>query len=300
MTAMTPFAFEEQLVRTVMIEDEPWFVAKDVCAVLSIKNSRDAVENLDDDEKGVVNTDTLGGPQAVTIINESGVYALVFRSRKPQAKLFRKWVTSEVLPALRRTGRYEMPDLEPADPGQSRSMTEFSTKLRMVENYGKHLGPRAFKEMWAHLGLPTTAAFHSHGAPVHQADPDLNFGDAFAAILSAGIPAGSAGAAWETAGQVINAYMNDGLTREQANRTLGRLSLRIKHRREDPNEPEFARLYMPNHAPWLNAALKGTAYATGERRAASLLTDKTLAQRDKQGGVRGVSIALDAALSAQD
>ena len=190
--------------------------------------------------------------------------------------------------------------IETADPGQRLPLSEINTKLRMIETYGKHLGVRAWRELWLELGLPTTAAFHSHGAPAGPRDPDLNFGDAFAAILSAEIPAGGAGAARETGGQVINAYMNDALTREQANRTLSRLGLKLKHRREDPNEPEFARLYMPNHAPWLNAALRGTAYATGERRAASLLTDKTLAARDKQGGVRGVSIALAAALAAQD
>lgn len=261
MTAMTPFAFEDQLVRTVMIEDEPWFVAKDVCGVLEIANHRDAVSTLDDDERDDVGIpDAIGRKQSTTIINESGVYALVFRSRKPQAKLFRKWVTSEVLPALRRAGRYEMPDLEPADPGQSRSMTEFSTKLRMVENYGKHLGPRAFKEMWSHLGLPTTPSFHNAGyAPRHH--PDVNFGDAFAAILSAPIPAGGAGADWETVGQVVRTYASDALTREQANRALARVDLRLTHRRPGPQDAGHALLYVPNQAARLNAALKGTAYA---------------------------------------
>jgi len=70
-------------------------VAKDVCDVLEIGNSRDAISNLDEDEKGVVNTDTLGGKQEMRIINESGLYSLILRSRKPEAKAFKKWITSK-------------------------------------------------------------------------------------------------------------------------------------------------------------------------------------------------------------
>ena len=87
---------------------ELWFVAADVCRVLDIKNSRDAVADLDDDEKGVVNTDTLGGKQEMNIINESGLYSLILRSRKPEAKAFRKWITSEVIPSIRKTGSYSI------------------------------------------------------------------------------------------------------------------------------------------------------------------------------------------------
>jgi len=86
----------------------PWFVAKDVCDVLGIKQATRAVESLDDDEKGVSSIHTQGGIQQMLSVNESGVYALIFRSRKPEAKAFRKWVTSEVLPALRQTGGYSM------------------------------------------------------------------------------------------------------------------------------------------------------------------------------------------------
>ena len=98
-----------QAVRVVGTPDQPWFVAKDVCAALGIANYRDAVESLDDDEKGVALTDTLGGAQEMVTVNESGLYALIFRSRKDQARLFRKWVTSEVLPVYRKTGQYQAP-----------------------------------------------------------------------------------------------------------------------------------------------------------------------------------------------
>ena len=95
-------------VRVVMKDGVPWFVAADVCRVLEISNSRDAVSRLDDDEKGVAITDTPGGKQTVSIINESGLYALTLTSRKPNAKKFRKWLTGEVVPSIFRTGSYSI------------------------------------------------------------------------------------------------------------------------------------------------------------------------------------------------
>jgi prophage antirepressor-like protein len=92
----------------VTIDGEPWLVAKDVCDVLGIANSRDALRGLDDDEKGVATTDTLGGGQQLNVINEPGFYRLVMRSRKPQAGPFQRWVTHEVLPSIRKTGGYNV------------------------------------------------------------------------------------------------------------------------------------------------------------------------------------------------
>ena len=105
-TSVLPLCFEGHEVRVVSQHDAPWWVMSDVCNVLEIRNPRDAADRLDDDEKGVVITDTLGGPQEVTIINESGLYSLVLTSRKAAAKRFRKWITSEVIPSIRRTGGY--------------------------------------------------------------------------------------------------------------------------------------------------------------------------------------------------
>ena len=102
--------YESSEVRTVQVNGEPWFVLADVCKVLEIKNSRDAAAKLDGDEKGVALTDTLGGKQQMTIINESGLYTVILRSDKPQAKPFRKWVTSEVLPSIRKHGAYMTPE----------------------------------------------------------------------------------------------------------------------------------------------------------------------------------------------
>lgn len=101
------FNFDAQAVRVVGSWQSPRFVAKDVCDVLAIQNHRDTLAKvLEDDEKGVDTIYTLGGPQELLTVTESGLYALIFRSRKPSAKLFRRWVTGEVLPAIRKTGGY--------------------------------------------------------------------------------------------------------------------------------------------------------------------------------------------------
>ncbi|PGT35639.1 phage antirepressor Ant [Bacillus anthracis] len=93
-------------VRTVVQGEDVWFVAKDVCDVLGINKQRDAYSRLDEDERGSVLVDTLGGQQNMNAINESGLYSLILRSRKPQAKSFKKWVTSEVIPSIRKHGAY--------------------------------------------------------------------------------------------------------------------------------------------------------------------------------------------------
>lgn len=106
-THLVPFEYQDKPVRVVLQDETPWWIAKDVCDVLTISNSRDALASLDDDEKGVVTTDTPGGQQQMNAVSESGLYNLIFQSRKPEAKTFRKWVTSEVLPQIRKTGRFE-------------------------------------------------------------------------------------------------------------------------------------------------------------------------------------------------
>lgn len=85
---------------------EPWFALSDVCKQIGIANVADAAARLDDDEKGIVKTDTLRGSQRIRIVNESGLYSIVLRSNKPEAKRFKKWITAEVLPSIRKTGGY--------------------------------------------------------------------------------------------------------------------------------------------------------------------------------------------------
>ena len=93
-------------VRSINRNGEPWFVAADVCRALDVGNSRQALTRLDEDEKGVISTDTPGGRQEMSIVNEPGLYTLVLGSRKPEAKAFKRWITHEVIPAIRKTGGY--------------------------------------------------------------------------------------------------------------------------------------------------------------------------------------------------
>ena len=94
-------------VRTVCIDGEPWLVGKDVAEILGYSNPRKAlIDHVDADDKGVTKCDTLGGAQNLTVINESGFYSLVLSSKMPNAKKFKRWVTAEVLPTIRKTGGY--------------------------------------------------------------------------------------------------------------------------------------------------------------------------------------------------
>lgn len=93
-------------VRVVDVNGEPWFVAKDVCKCLAIGNTSDVVAALDDDEKGIDIIDTPGGAQEMSMISEAGLYSLILRSRKPEAKEFKRWVTHDILPSIRKTGGY--------------------------------------------------------------------------------------------------------------------------------------------------------------------------------------------------
>jgi prophage antirepressor-like protein len=106
MNELQIFDYSGSKVRTVMRDGEPWFAAKDVCEILELGNSRMALERLDDDEKGVSSIDTLGGTQEMQIVNEPGLYSLVLGSRKPEAKAFKRWITHEVIPSVRKHGIY--------------------------------------------------------------------------------------------------------------------------------------------------------------------------------------------------
>ena len=108
---LSTFKFESNSIRTLAINNEPWFIAKDLCDAINISNYRDAIEKLDEDEKGVALTDTLGGKQEMAVVSESGMYTLILRCREAVKKgsiphRFRKWVTAEVLPQIRKTGSY--------------------------------------------------------------------------------------------------------------------------------------------------------------------------------------------------
>lgn len=110
----TVFDYGGKTVRTINFNDHHWFIAKDVCDSLGISRTSDGIEKLDDDEKLMRKISASGQNREMWIVNESGLYNLIFRSNKPEAKSFRKWVTSEVLPAIRRNGSYQapLPELE--------------------------------------------------------------------------------------------------------------------------------------------------------------------------------------------
>lgn len=125
-----PFLFSSSEVRTAVDEQgEAWFCAKDVCDILEHSNPSMAIENLDDDERDTLsNTDGVGRKKDMLFISESGLYALIFASRKPAAKQFRKWVTSEVLPSIRKQGFYGQVPVQ-LRLGYSQQIVKLSEKL---------------------------------------------------------------------------------------------------------------------------------------------------------------------------
>lgn len=100
------FDYQGSELRTVVLDNEPWFVAKDVCDILNHSNSRVAISRLDEDEKGVSKVYTPGGYQNMSVVNEFGLYSLVLTSNLPEAKQFKRWITHEVIPAIRKHGAY--------------------------------------------------------------------------------------------------------------------------------------------------------------------------------------------------
>lgn len=105
----TPDFFASKI-RMAYRDGDPLLVMKDVCAAISISKYRDALNNLDEDERVSVRVDTLGGQQEMVAVTESGLYHLIFMSRNPVAKKFRRWITEQVIPAIRKTGFYGNPD----------------------------------------------------------------------------------------------------------------------------------------------------------------------------------------------
>jgi len=110
MSQIIPFEFESHALRVNLdAAGQPWFVAADVCAALDLPETHKAIARLDDDEKGRNSIPTPGGLQEMSVVNESGLYNLVLGSRKPEAKRFKRWITHEVLPSIRKTGAYVSP-----------------------------------------------------------------------------------------------------------------------------------------------------------------------------------------------
>lgn len=151
-----PFLFEtDALIRVIMQNGDPWFVALDVCRILHIKNPADAVEPLDQDEKGIASNDTLGGRQGVLIVSEGGLYTLMLRSRGATtpgtvAHRFRRWITGDVIPAIRKTGKYET---KPVVASDADTQISDDAKLRKVNTACRCFGERSGAQLWLKLGL---------------------------------------------------------------------------------------------------------------------------------------------------
>lgn len=156
MSEVSIIKFNTNAIRIVMKDDDPWFVAADVCAVLDIKNPSDAIKALDDDECLTLDIGEgqkigRGGAQKFNIINESGLYALILRSRKPEARKFRKWVTSEVLPSIRKTGQYVM-RITPEQKGElqrliAQRFPEGKHRPYAWSRFNNHFGIASYKDL---------------------------------------------------------------------------------------------------------------------------------------------------------
>ena len=151
-------------VRVVERNGEPWFVAVDVCRVLGLDDTGKAVSRLDDDELTRIKIGSGGQMREAYAVNESGLYALVLGSRKPEAKAFKRWVTHEVLPAIRRTGRYQADGVQPITPAMA---LEAAQLLQGVSAGGPALHPQAAYRRGLHpapAGAAGGAAWRSHPA----------------------------------------------------------------------------------------------------------------------------------------
>lgn len=141
------FEFPSNQLRVFMIDGEPWFSAPDVARALDYRSAPDMTRILDEDEKGTQIVRTPGGEQEVSVISESGLYSAILRSRKPEAKKFRKWVTAEVLPAIRKTGRYEAPAAAVAPPQvqaltlalEARTAEVVQLQVQLIGAQGAHI-----------------------------------------------------------------------------------------------------------------------------------------------------------------
>lgn len=128
------FQFESKEIRVVLINDEPWFVAKDVCEILELEQVSRALSRLDEDEKRLFKV-TPSESQQMNIVSESGLYTLILSSRKPETKPFKKWVTSEVLPQIRKVGSYSIKQLSPAELilAQAQQLVDIEHKQLQLE-----------------------------------------------------------------------------------------------------------------------------------------------------------------------
>lgn len=129
-------------VRSILIDGDPWFVAADVCKALEIEKTNRALSRLDDDEKGAHSVSTPGGRQRMSIISESGLYSLILGSRKPEARAFKRWITHEVIPSIRKHGAYMTDSLLDALEAHPEAVPEYLNRLRSENARNRELTRR--------------------------------------------------------------------------------------------------------------------------------------------------------------
>ena len=129
-------------VRSILIDSDPWFVAADVCKALELEKTNRALSRLDDDEKGAHSVSTPGGRQRMSIISESGLYSLILGSRKPEARAFKRWITHEVIPSIRKHGAYMTDSLLDALEAHSEAVPEYLNRLRSENARNRELNRR--------------------------------------------------------------------------------------------------------------------------------------------------------------
>lgn len=172
-TSLSVFSYIGHDLRTIVIAGEPWFVVADVARLLDLGNVHSSVALLDDDEKGLHTVDTLGGSQDMMTVSEAGLYSLIIRSRKEEAKQFKRWITHVVLPEIRQKGSYSLTPTRELDPlsieGVALILEAAQTALARV----RELEPRA--EAWDAIA---------------SAEGDYSVGDAAKMLARAGIPTG--------------------------------------------------------------------------------------------------------------
>lgn len=144
MNELQIFTYNDTPLRTQEIDGELWWVLKDVCDILGIQKARDVANRLDDDEKGAAQIGTPGGKQNMVIVNEPGLYNVILRSDKPEAKDFKRWVTHEVLPSIRRTGSYQIQPKTPAEllAAQAQLLVDMEQRMDRFETQTNQLADK--------------------------------------------------------------------------------------------------------------------------------------------------------------
>jgi prophage antirepressor-like protein len=262
MNAVTPFIFEDQLVRTVSRENAPWFVGRDVCHVLDIKNESHALARLDDDERAEVAISDPSGSKKAIIVSEPGVFRLIFTSRKPEAERFKRWLAHEVLPSLRRSGRFETAADEP-QPITGEAVPILTAKLALVREARHLFGHARARSLWSEIGLP-----------IPDMQPDGGQEEARACLeeILAQKPAGSS---WFIR-EALEAALNDD---EQAQAMLAAHGLRIAR------EPAEGFLVANAHH-WLESVFSGSKWDYGRwRRVLRRLRGAAVAAKQRYGSV---------------